>query len=149
MTDWTAIEKDRADGLTLRMLAAKYGVPFTTIAGHFQRHPAYTPGTEVVRTGTEYVQSLPESSTDVVALVKRLIDQLSRIAKDDLNLKEHTLLSQSLSQYFKIMYTAPAQELQQPFDLSILNEQELEQVQTIFSQAEARLNITPIRSNAS
>ncbi|SRR6266550_1229659 len=151
LTDWAAIEKDRAEeNLSLRTLASKHGVPFTTIADHFKRRATYSPRTDSVQS----VQDTLEPSIDIVALAKRLVDQLSRIAKDELDLKEHTLLSQSLSQYYKIMYAPPpAQpETNQPgqhFDLSILNEEELEQVQRIFAQAELRSNIIPIRSNAS
>lgn len=156
MTDWQAIRNDRDAGMSFRVLSAKYGVPLGTLAYNLKKEPS----SNVPRTNLERVQaverieqqrpvqpSLPDTPTDLIELVKRLIDQLSRIAKDELDLKEHTLLSQSLSQYYKILVAPPAQE-QQPgqFDLSILNEEELEQVQRIFAQAESRMNITPIRN---
>ncbi len=149
MTDWNAIEQDRAAGMSLRTLEAKYDIRKSTLAYRFNK-PFREASLDNAHSDIGQIgQPCTAPPTDIVALVKRLIEQLSRISKDELDLKEHNLLAQALSQYFKIMVAAPAQEQsagQQQFDLSILTEEELEQVQSIFAQAEARLNITPIRN---
>lgn len=139
MPDWEAIKRDYEHGLSLRTLSAKYDVGKSTIhehatAGHWQR----TTIGQVPDNGQTPVS--PDSST--VALAQSMITQLATIAKVPLDLKEHNLFAQALSQYNKIMVTGVAVASTPPaLDWSIFTEQELAILQPIFNHAEERKRI--------
>ena len=138
MPDWPAIEKDFAAGLSLRVLATKYGVSKSAIHKHCNP-PVDKVGTD----GGQSVDNNGQASTDIVALTRRLVDQLATIAKTPLlDLKEHGQIANALSQYNKIIQTAPTdQELPKGIDWSIFNQEELDIIQPIFAAAEERKRI--------
>lgn len=146
MPDWEAIERDFHAGQSLRVLAARYGIPKSTIHKHFNapvKKDGYvdmggTDGGQSVDSGQAF---LPLSTEDIGTLTRRLIDQLSLIAKESLTLKEHALLANALSQYNKVMLTAPQEQQHRGTDWSIFTEEELAIIQPIFARAEERARI--------
>lgn len=137
MPDWPAIEKDFAAGLSLRVLAKKYEVSKSAIHKHCN-----PPGTVTGTDGGQRVDNGGQASTDIVELTKRLVDQLAVIAKTPLlDLKEHGQIANALSQYNKIIQTAPDQQLPKGIDWSIFEQAELDIIQPIFAAAEERKRI--------
>jgi hypothetical protein len=141
MPDWEAIKKDFEDGLSLRTLSAKYDVGKSTIAdrsnaGHWQRtEPGHIPDIPYT--------PLPEQDTEIAGLAKQMVGQLATIAQTPLELKEHKLFADSLSQYHKIILTSVDAQSSTPqsLDWSIFTEAELAIIQPIFAQAEERKRI--------
>lgn len=143
MPDWSAIEKDFAAGLSVRVLAVKYGISKSEIHRHCKSPARDKGGTDVGQT-----RDTGQSSTDIVVLTKRLVDQLATIARVPLlDLKEHGQIANALSQYNKIIQTAPQQELPKGIDWSIFEQSELDIIQPIFAQAEERKRIADGENN--
>ncbi len=148
MTDWQAIETDREAGLSMRTLSLKYGLPKSTISDHFNKSLS-APTSDTPRTPVGQIGQLPlPTATDIVELARRLIGQLDTIALTPLDLKEHNLLAQALSQYNKVLVTTPPPAQVSGIDWSLLNPDELKTVEDIFAQAEARAGIISIRRQA-
>jgi hypothetical protein len=138
MSDWEAIKKDFESGLSLRTLSAKHDIGKSTIhehaiAGQWQR----TNVGQLPDIGQTPVA--PANST--VALANSMIGQLATIAKVPLDLKEHNLFAQALSQYNKIAVTGVDVASTPALDWSIFTEAELAIIQPIFSAAEERKRI--------
>ncbi len=168
--DWPSIKKDYEQGMSLRSLSTHYGPGKSTIheralAEQWTRPDVTrTPDIQPRRTSDKKERTSsrtsprtePEQPPDptTVDLARVAIGQLSDIAKVPMDLKEHTLFAQALSQYNKVIVTAPQeQELPRGVDFSIFTEQELSVIQPIFAIAEARererqKNIIPIRREA-
>jgi hypothetical protein len=141
MPNWEAIEKDYHAGMSLRVLAAKYGISKSTIHKHCNPAKAriVDMGGTVDGQSMDSGQASTLPSTDIVALAKQLVSQLAQVADVPLDLKEHNLIANALSQYNKIMITAPVnQELPKGIDWSIFEQSELDIIQPIFATAEER-----------
>ena len=154
MIDWDAIRSDYEDGISLRTLSTKYTVPKTTIIRHQQAE-----GWE--RTADRTISRTPDRPpmTKVVGLADSMIDQLAVISKIPLDLKEHKLFADALSQYNKILVsdpTAQQDEAHGPVPAELLpfvDEKDLAAIDAILSRAqerkmEAEQKITPIRREA-
>ncbi len=140
MPDWELIKKEYEQGLSLRVLSTKYGASKSTIHEHaVDGHWTRTTNGQLLDNGQTPLA--PASTT--VELARGMIGQLATIAKVPLDLKEHNLFAQALSQYNKIMVTAPVTEQNLPnsIDWSIFTQDELSIIQPIFAQAEERRRI--------
>lgn len=182
-TDWQAIRHDYESGLSLRTLAAKYNVKKSTIYDHVQaenwqkpdRTPAGQPDTKVPenRTPRPATEEAPleadseENPTATLArgMVKQLaaIVQRATIAEEPLDLREHKLFADSLSQYHKIIVTDASSTAGQPGQpsaqdervlLALLNKEEWEEyerhqagMQRLLDVARERQDskVTPLR----
>ncbi len=139
MPDWELIKKEYEQGLSLRVLSTKYGIGKSTIHEHaVDGHWTRTANGQIPDNG--HAPLAPASTT--VELARGMIGQLATIAKVPLDLKEHNLFAQALSQYNKIMVTAPVVDnLPNSIDWSIFTQDELSIIQPIFAQAEERKRI--------
>lgn len=144
MPDWEAIQRDYENGLSLRVLAAKYGVSKSAIHKHCGK-PSTLVAVDTGRTkdghSVDSGQASTPTSTDIVELAKRLVAQLAQTVDAPPDLKEHSQIANALSQYNKIIATAPAQEHPKGIDWSIFEQEELDIIQPIFAQAEERKRV--------
>ncbi len=139
MPDWELIKKEYEQGLSLRVLSTKYAIGKSTIHEHaVDGRWTRTANGQIPDNG--HAPLAPASTT--VELARGMIGQLATIAKVPLDLKEHNLFAQALSQYNKIMVTAPVVDnLPNSIDWSIFTQDELSIIQPIFAQAEERKRI--------
>ena len=146
MPDWEAIKRDYENGLSQRSLSAKYDVPKTTILRRAQSENWTRTAMDRIADQSGPVDQPPASST--VALASSMITQLATIAKVPLDLKEHNLFAQALSQYNKIVVTGVDATSTPPvLDWSIFEQSELDIIQPIFSAAEERKRIADGENN--
>ncbi len=149
--NWTAIRQEYEQGDSLRVLAARHGVGVTTIHDRSKsEHWVRTLGER--KTNTERP---PIPTDDAFSLARYALHKLIELAQGDLDLKDHKLLSDALSQYNKVIAAAPPQPTSQssyiaPELIAVMTPQEQDMVQKILSEAEQRLGekVTPIRRQA-
>ncbi len=152
--DWPSIKNDYEQGMSLRSLSTHYGPGKSTIheralAEQWTRPDVTrTPDIQTRRTSDKKERTSPRTESEqppdptTVGLARVAIGQLSDIAKVPMDLKEHTLFAQALSQYNKVIVTAPQeQELPRGVDFSIFEPDELAVIQPIFARAEERRRI--------
>lgn len=154
--DWTQMRREYEEqGLSFQLLASRYGVPKTNIIrrAHAEGWQKWT----VDRSKVVHAPDLPprQNDADTTTLARDMVVQLAEIAqKETLDLRDHKLFADALSQYNKIIVTAPPagqDDLPGNVDWSIFTPDELAIIQPIFAQAEARRaaeleqqNITPL-----
>lgn len=147
MTDinWHAIREDyETSRLSLRSLAAKYGVKLTTLHDRIKSEQWHrTLGEQ--RTPPPVQQ--PAASRGIRGLADRMVTRLETIAEDNLTLLEVKLLADSLSQFNKIKITAPVeqdasmtgpQRMIHPDVLRHMTLQEKNELETLLKTAEDR-----------
>lgn len=107
--DWSQIKTEYEHGDSSRVLSARHKVPFTTIlsrakVGKWQRSFSFTPPF-VNETNNEPNEDTP---TEPAPIAKKALRQLAALLKNEtpLDLKEHKLFSDSLSQYYKVIALA-------------------------------------------
>lgn len=114
-TDWQAMRADYEQGMSLRALAAKYGISKTYIIEKRDREqwnrPPTTdrPTTVPMRLPSSYTP--PPAPAGAIAIARAGLRLLgNNVNVQSLTLTEHKLLADSLSQYVKVLVTAPAED---------------------------------------
>lgn len=104
MTDWASIQSDYEQGLSLRILADKYDISKSMIHKKSTQE-GWTVSTKIG--GQEWTppnHTNKEPSTDIAALANTMVGHLAEMAvKPLLDLREHKLFADALSQYGKIL----------------------------------------------
>jgi hypothetical protein len=141
MAQWEKIKTDYEQGLSLRTLSLKYGLSKSGIHKHaMQEEWTRTGGCPLImdiKSGQSGQEIQPVSAT--ITLARDMIEKLATIASVPLDLKDHKLLADALSQYNKILVSCPAGEvLSNDIDWSMFTQAELAILQPIFAAAETR-----------
>jgi len=146
--NWESIRTEYEQGDSLRVLAARHGVGVTTIHDR-SKSERWVRTLGERKTNTERP---PIPTDDAFSLARFALHKLIELAQGDLDLKDHKLLSDALSQYNKVIAAAPPQPSSQssyiaPELISVMTPQEQDMVQKILSEAEQRLGekVTPMR----
>ena len=146
--NWESIRTEYEQGDSLRVLAARHGVGVTTIHDR-SKSERWVRTLGERKTNTERP---PIPTDDAFSLSRFALHKLIELAQGDLDLKDHKLLSDALSQYNKVIAAAPPQPSSQssyiaPELISVMTPQEQDMVQKILSEAEQRLGekVTPMR----
>lgn len=147
MTDWHNIRTEYETGASQRSLAKKYGIAQPTISERakkeqWQRSPIIP-----------LSEPITYSETDEFTIVQKAINHLATFLQNDqvMDLKDHKLFADALSQYMKIKLLTPAGEDFSAFDmrefLAGCTDEELEIVRPIIAAVQARRSekITPIK----
>lgn len=150
MANWEAIQADYEHGMSLRLLASKYAVPKTTIhehalAGQWTRTADGQQGGQ--RTPPKFTDVPP--TTEIGSLASKMVGELAKIANAPLELKEHKLFADALSQYGKILLAdGPAADQADPLQgkavlvepdlMQYITNEELDQIEKIVSLASER-----------
>ena len=104
MTDWPTIRAEYEAGASQRSLAKKFGIAQPTISERAKKeqwkHAPIIPLSEPIT----------YSETDEFAIVQKAINHLATFLQneDQMDLKDHKLFADALSQYMKIKLLAPA-----------------------------------------
>ena len=113
MADWNVIRQEYEQGASLRQLAARHDVPKTTLirrrdAERWTKDRTIGPRTRPDHTPLSKPVHLPIPD-DAVSIARIGLSQLAQHLQQDtiLDLKDHKLLSDALSQYVKALITAP------------------------------------------
>lgn len=145
--NWSKIRTEYEHGASQRSLAKKHGVAQPTISERAKKeqwqHSPIIPLSEPII----------YSETDEFAIVQKAINHLATFLEntDQMDLKDHKLFADALSQYMKIKLLAPAGEDFSAFDmrefLAGCTDEELEIVRPIIAAVQARRSekITPIK----
>lgn len=147
--NWETIRQEYEQGDSLRVLAARHGVGVTTIHDRSKSE-------QWVRTLGERkpnTEQPPIPTDDAFSLARFALHKLVELAQGDLDLKDHKLLSDALSQYNKVIAAAPPTQTRgsyiAPELIAVMTPQEQDIVQKILSEAEQRLKqdekVTPMR----
>lgn len=143
--------------LSIRSLAAKYGISKSTLAAraqseHWHRSPISSFLDGQNRAGVQDTVQAENEQVDALAIALQGLAGLAVIVKQSMDLREHKLLADALSQYFKVILAAPPQEQSRrgyldPELIACMPESDQNEMQRILVAAEARLNekITPLR----
>lgn len=139
MPNWEAIQKDFDNGMSLRSLELKYTISKSVLGRRLVKREE---GQYRDSTGTMGQGSVAAPAPATTELAQSMIGQLAVIAKVPLDLKEHNLLANALSQYNKIVVTSvTTQSATQGIDWSIFTQDELDIITPIHAQAEERARI--------
>jgi len=113
VTDWAIIRKEYEQGASLRSLATTYDVPKTTLIRRRDAEAWTRTGPLLVhgpdRTIPPPVSPMPLDALSVARVgLKQLAQHLQgQTTEDTLPIASHKLLSDALSQYVKVLITAP------------------------------------------
>jgi hypothetical protein len=116
MSDWIAIRNEYENGLSLRQLAATYGVSKTYIIEKRNKENWNRPDrpdrpTRPTDRPHTPIQHLPMPD-DAVSIARFGLQQLAQHlqSEDILSISSHKSLSDALAQYVKVLITAPQEE---------------------------------------
>lgn len=101
--DWPAIRLDFEKGLSLRLLEIKYGASKSSIDRRSKM--GQWNGTTWDKGTTPLVT--PEAPIEAVQLAKKALGYLDTLCVPTMDIKEHTSFAQALTQYSKVIATAP------------------------------------------
>lgn len=150
--DWAAIRRDYEQGRSLRSLEKQYPVTRPAIAKHAKKEGWQAPDMPIVSIPYHEVSTLETfSEPDVdplLGLVNDAITDLARHLDNHLELKEHKLLADALSQYVKIKLSLPGKADQTSqvaaFDIRDLlasaTDDELELLRPVIKNVQARID---------
>jgi hypothetical protein len=148
---WEDIKKDYENGLSLRTLDTKYGVSKSSIQRHAEAEN-WQRGTSPTTVPFAVPDVPAENETHVAQVARSMVHQLATIAQSTLDLKEHKLFADALSQYNKVLITSPEQPASTGIDYSIFTQEELDVIMPLFARAEQRVrdqagsnNVEPVR----
>jgi hypothetical protein len=161
--DWERVRTGYEQGISSRSLAAISGHKRSTIqsrakAEKWEKPDGFRPPPGMLAELSEVaekVAELAEDSDDMTVVTLALSDLAQHLTGDPaqakLQLSQHKLFADSLSQYIKVKYTLPASGAAPVgIDWSIFTPDELAVLQPIFERAQARQrpeNVTAFRKH--
>jgi len=132
--DWQAIRSEYEHGASQKSLAAKYGITQQAISKRALKEGWVVSPLVVVVPSTTNEPALVD-----LALADLAIHLTGDPVKAKLQLNQHKLFADSFSQYMKAkLLSSQDQELPKGIDWSMFTQAELDIIQPIFAQAEAR-----------
>lgn len=138
--EWAMIRAEYEQGTPQRRLAAKFGISQAAISQRAKREEWVINKLIIPITDDN---PPAESDNPFLTLVYKAIRDLAKHLEFHLDLREHKLLADALSQYTKVKLAFPDEDQAAPFDLRDFlagcTDEELEQLRPILLNVQARI----------